>query len=65
MSKKIGHNPHDSFFRAVFSEPENTAAFLQSTLPAEVSRWLKLETLALTEESFVDEDLRSTYADLI
>lgn len=39
------HHPHDMLFKAVFSDPEEAAAFLQEHLPADVSESLDWSTL--------------------
>jgi predicted transposase/invertase (TIGR01784 family) len=58
-------NPHDRFFKEVFSRPEVAADFLRQYLPAEVSQLLNTATLRLRKDSFIDPDLQQQYADLL
>jgi predicted transposase/invertase (TIGR01784 family) len=60
-------NPHDHFFKDMFSRPELAADFLQSYLPPEVATLLDPDPAAieLTKDSFVDPGLRPHYADLL
>jgi predicted transposase/invertase (TIGR01784 family) len=59
------NHPHDHFFRLVFSQVEHAADFLSNYLPAEVAAMLDLSTLQLQNDSFVDEDLRENFTDLL
>ena len=59
------NNPHDSFFKEVFSRPALTGEFLQQILPPAVLAELDLTTLALRKDSFIDEDLQEQFADLL
>lgn len=58
-------NPHDRYFREVFSDPAIVADLLRNYLPAPVLAALNLNTLALQQESFIDEDLRQHFTDLL
>jgi hypothetical protein len=58
-------NPHDRYFREVFSNPEVVRDLLSNYLPTEVAGALDLTTLALEQDSFVDEELRQHYTDLL
>jgi predicted transposase/invertase (TIGR01784 family) len=51
-------NPHDEFVRSVFSKPKIAKDFLANYLPSEIVGKLNLDSLKMTQESFVDEDLR-------
>jgi hypothetical protein len=64
MAEEI-HHPHDLMVRAVLSDLTEAASFLQAHLPDEVSQGLNWSTLRLVEGSFVDDDLRSSEADLL
>lgn len=59
------NHPHDHFFRLVFAQPEHAADFLQNYLPREVAALLDFTTLEPLKDSFVDEALRETFADLL
>ena len=58
-------NPHDAFFKLVFSQPEHAAGELRSVLPEALSVRIDWTTLALCPGSFIDEDLAQTHADLL
>ena len=58
-------NPHDRFVRVVWSQTEVAASFLANYLPPEVGARLDLATLEVTQESFVDEALRTHHTDLL
>lgn len=59
------NNPHDAFFKRIFSVPEHAAGELRSVLPPEVAASIAWETLALVPGSFVDEDLARSHTDLL
>ncbi len=63
MEKK--KSPHDEFFSYVFSDPENARDFLKENLPAEALSLLNLDTIRISKESFVDEELRSHQSDIL
>ena len=50
-------NPHDRFFREVFSRLEWSRDFIRTRLPATIVESLALETLELRPNSFLDEEL--------
>ena len=52
------HQPDDRHFRAVFSDPQETARLLQATLPGVIRDSLDWTTLTLLDGTFVDEDLQ-------
>jgi predicted transposase/invertase (TIGR01784 family) len=58
-------NPHDRYFREVFSDPAVVQDLLRNYLPAPVLAVLDLKTLALQQESFIDEELRQHFTDLL
>ena len=58
-------NPHDSFFKELFSRPEVAADFLANYLPPEIAAALDLSSLEIVKDSFVDEALRSHLSDLL
>jgi predicted transposase/invertase (TIGR01784 family) len=58
-------NPHDRFFKEVFSRPETAADFLANYLPPEVVGSLNLADLQLVKDSFVDSDLQEFFSDLL
>lgn len=56
---------HDKFFKAVFSRREVAVALVKEWLPEAVGAALRLDSLELTNTSFVDEDLAEHFADLV
>ena len=58
-------NPHDRFFKEVFSRQEVAEDFLRNYLPQEVFDCLVPESLHLTKDSFVDKELGVYYSDLL
>jgi len=58
-------NPHDRFFKEVFSRQEVAKDFLRNYLPQEVFDCLVPESLNLTKDSFVDKELGAYYSDLL
>ena len=58
-------NPHDAFFKQYLGYPHVAADFLRQHLPAEVVQLLDLTQLQLQKDSFVDEQLRSHFSDLV
>ena len=64
MSDKL-NNPHDQFFRAAFSRPDVARSFLTNYLPIEIVEKFDLDRLEITQESFVDDDLKPHHTDLL
>jgi len=63
MSKII--NPHDRFFREVFSRREAARDFVENYLPSAVVEKLDLDSLKPAKDSFVDKELRTHFSDLL
>lgn len=59
------HNPHDRFFKAVFARAEVASDFLRHYLPPEIGVVLRLDTLRIEKDSFVDPELAEHYSDLL
>jgi predicted transposase/invertase (TIGR01784 family) len=57
--------PHDALFKATFSQPQQAAEALRHALPPEVVRLLDFRTLELEPGSFIDDELRPHYTDLL
>ena len=64
MNRAI-HQPHDTIFKAAFSHKQVMVDFLRSRLPQETLARLDLNTLQLTNKSFVSKTGRQTHSDLI
>jgi predicted transposase/invertase (TIGR01784 family) len=59
------HNPHDVLFKEMFSQQEIAADFLRNYLPPKVVAHLQLDALDVQPDSFIDEELREHYSDLL
>ena len=58
-------NPHDKFFKDVLSNKETAVDFLANFLPADVLQLLNLGTAEIRKDSFVDEELKEFFSDLL
>ncbi|MCP4401723.1 MAG: Rpn family recombination-promoting nuclease/putative transposase [bacterium] len=58
-------NPHDAFFKAVFTRREVALDFFQQYLPSSVAEQIDLDSLEYQKDSFVDRELREFYSDLL
>lgn len=58
-------NPHDRFFREVFSRLELAREFLSKQLPATIAASIDFATLDLRSGSFLDEELQQYFSDLL
>ncbi len=58
-------NPHDKFFKEIFSYPEVAQDFLLHYLPANIRDQLNPNTIVLTKESYIDHTLREQFSDLL
>ena len=58
-------NPHDVFFRETFGRREIAHDFLRHQLPAELLETLDLDSLEISKDSYVAQDLRTAYSDLV
>ncbi len=58
-------NPHDRFFKEVFSRPDVAEDFLFHYLPPDVSGLLRPGTFRLSKGSFVDANLKEYFSDLL
>jgi len=65
MTESSIPNPLDRFFKQTFSRLDVTRGFLKKFLPDDVTRCLDLETLELQPTSFVDDELREVFSDLV
>ena len=59
------NSPHDKFFKQLLSRRESARDFLQHYLPPEVSRLLDLSTLLPLKDTFIDEQFRAHFSDLL
>jgi predicted transposase/invertase (TIGR01784 family) len=58
-------NPHDKFFKDLFSRHEAARDFLQYYLPADISALLDLSDLEIRKDSFIDPDLQEHFSDIL
>ncbi|MEV6770295.1 Rpn family recombination-promoting nuclease/putative transposase [Nocardia sp. NPDC051030] len=58
-------NPHDAYFRHVLSRPADAASELRAVLPEGVAARVDWGALVLQPGSFVSEELRSRYSDIL
>lgn len=64
MDKCI-NNPHDKFFKSIFSQKEEAKEFLVKTTPAEIVEKLNLDTLQLDTTDYIDSELKEFFADIV
>jgi predicted transposase YdaD len=57
--------PHNNLFHLALENLSNARSLIETRFPPDVRRELKLETLKLEKESFVDPDLREKYSDVL
>lgn len=58
-------NPHDHFFKWMVLRPEAARDLVLNYLPPEVVATLNPDSLTLRKDSFVDEELREHFSDLL
>lgn len=63
--KKTTPMPHDAAFRAFLTHPGTARDFIELHLPAELRAVCDLSTLKLESGSFVEENLRAYYSDVL
>lgn len=57
--------PHDKFFRSTFGQVEIASDFLSNYLPKDLIKIIDMNTLEPQKESFLDEDLKEEFSDLL
>ena len=65
MNRKYIQNPHDAFVKEIFSHKEQAEDFLKNYLPQDICRLIDFNSLAIVKDSFVDEDLKKHFSDLL
>ncbi len=58
-------NPHDAFFKDLFTRLDVAADFLARYLPPAIVAQLDLTKLEIVKDSFVDEELQAHFSDLV
>jgi predicted transposase/invertase (TIGR01784 family) len=56
---------HDQFFKFVFSKAEIARLFLSLYLPPKICKHLDFSSIVLLKDSFVDDDMKQYFSDLI
>lgn len=64
MSNKP-HHPADRLFKAVFKNADNVRELLAAKLPVELLAVLDLNTIRITDASYVDERLSEDFSDVV
>ena len=59
------NHPHDAFFKDTMSKLENARSFLAEYLPDDLLEIIDLEHLSLEKDSFIDENLKEFFSDLL
>jgi predicted transposase/invertase (TIGR01784 family) len=59
------HNPHDAIFKKFFSDIEVANSFIKAYLKKELKQKCDFSTLKIEPGSFIDEDLRQQYSDIL
>ncbi len=57
--------PHNNFFQYAFSHPAASRNLIELHLPADLVQILDLDSLELQKDSFVDDELRDSYSDML
>lgn len=65
MKKQTTSTPHDAVFKKFLRHPDTARDFLTFHLPPELRRICDLGTLRLESGSFIEEDLRAYYSDVL
>ena len=58
-------SPHDKLFKETFSHVEVARSFLHNYLPADVIKFLDVDTLEPEKDSFIDKELKESFSDLL
>ncbi len=58
-------NPHDRFFRESFTRKEAARGFFREYLPPSLLRQLDLQTLHIAKDSFIEQELREHFSDIL
>ncbi len=65
MKKWMTSTPHDAVFKRFLRHPETATDFLTLYLPEAIRQRCDFSTLRLQSASFIDEDLRAWYSDVL
>ena len=59
------NSDHDKLFKITMAKPETVKEFLENYLPKEIKSVVNLKTLQLQKDSFIDNNLKGHYTDLL
>jgi len=59
------NNPHDVFFKKVFSEREIARDFIENYLPEKVLKIIDTRSIKILKDSFLDNDLKESFSDMV
>lgn len=59
------NHPHDKLFKATFSQPSVVASLIEDLFPPALVAAIDVQTLVLTNNSYIDADLKEHFADLV
>ncbi|MCK5838043.1 MAG: Rpn family recombination-promoting nuclease/putative transposase, partial [Desulfobacula sp.] len=62
--KKIS-SPHDKYFKFNLSIKRNAVEFFTNYFPDEILKLTNFETLEISKDSFVDEELKEYFSDIL
>ncbi len=65
MDESTTATPHDAVFKKIMSYPEMARDFLDIHLPPALREMCDLQTLKLEPGSFIEQDLRAFYSDVL
>ena len=57
--------PHDKFFKEMFSKKEVAESFIKNYFPQDLLKLFNTDDLEITKDSFVDEDLKEFFSDVV
>jgi predicted transposase/invertase (TIGR01784 family) len=59
------NNPHDKFFKQIFSNTENVSDLIRNALPEDIACKIDYSAVKIVNSSFVDENFKESFSDLI
>ena len=65
MNTDTTATPHDAIFKTFLNHPATARDFLRLHLPASLQKLCDLNTLQLESGSFIEDDLRAYYSDVL
>ena len=65
ISCKTLHHPHDTAFKIGMSEPQVVRQMIKQYLPRHVANLVDMESLMLSNSTYIDPDLQHKYSDVL